>query len=98
METNKNGLGSYFKRFLGEPIAVLCCRYWYRGIVAEVLDDSVILSNPYAVEVMGPAAGARVETEDRIPSDICILFQAAEIVMRPAWAFYGYETKKEEGK
>lgn len=78
------------KRMLGEPVAIFCARYIYRGILAEVGTDSVRLTTPFAVEVSGRATRESPETEDSIPSDLIISLGSVEIVCQPTWAFSGY--------
>jgi len=82
----------FLKEKTGQPIAILCCRYWYRGIVSHVGEDCVILANPRAVEVTGIATNTTPETEDVIPSDLCILLASVEIVCQPTWCFSEIET------
>jgi hypothetical protein len=71
--------------FTGKPVAILCARYWYRGVVEEVGKDFVTLSNVRAVEVTGPAGGQRPATEDEVPSDMSISLWAVEQFCRPGW-------------
>lgn len=87
----------FCKKYQDEPIAILCCRYWYRGIVSEVHEDGVILSNPRAIEITGVSTAERPSREDIIPSDIFVAFDAVELVARPTWCFADYE-KKEKTK
>jgi len=89
-----DGKSKFLTQRIGEAIAILCARYCYRGIIAEVHNDSVVLSNPYAVETTGLATAARATTETPIPSDVCILFGAIELIYQPVWCFHGYEKKK----
>jgi hypothetical protein len=93
------GLGKILlENYLGKPIAILCMRYWYRGIVKSVDDDVVTLINPRAVEVTGASSLAAPQTEDPIPSDLHINLGAVEIMMQPTWCFHTYETDKKTGK
>lgn len=84
------------KQYLDNPVAVMCIRYWFRGILKEVGEDYIVISNPYAVITTGKSSGKQPETEDAIPSDLFISMATIEIVCQPAWCFYGYG--KEAGK
>lgn len=42
------------EKFMGEPVAVLCMRYWYRGRLAEVGEDFIVLTEAKAIEETGP--------------------------------------------
>ena len=70
----------------GQRIAIWCMRYTYRGIVKSVTEDCVTLEDAYAVEVSGRATNSKVETEDKIPSDLCINLGAVEIICQPTWS------------
>lgn len=76
---------------LGEPIAILCMRYWYRGFLVSVSTDLITLSNPFAVEQTGPAGGSTPQREDAIPCDLFINPNVIEIVIQPTWCTAGYE-------
>lgn len=91
-----NNLSSALKHFQGEPVAILCARYWYRGIVSEVGEDFIQLANPRAVEVTGIATASAPTTEDVIPSDLIISLAAVEIVCQPAWVFHDLERKDQQ--
>ena len=89
------GIRTNLETYLGQPIAILCARYWYRGIVHSLTDDTVTLKKPYCVEVTGPNNSIKPCTEDILSSDIHIAFDAIEVISQPTWAFYGYKTKDE---
>lgn len=76
------------EKYLGQPLAILCARYWYRGIVAEAGRDYVTLSHVRAVEVTGPAASAAPQTEDPVPSDLTISTAAVEQFCQPLWVWH----------
>ena len=76
------------EKYLGQPLAILCTRYWYRGIVAEAGRDYVTLSHVRAVEVTGPAASASPDTEDPVPSDLTISTAAIEQFCQPLWVWH----------
>jgi len=71
----------------GQPVEILCARYSYSGIVAEVTEDYVVLTNATLVESAGPATGKAPSQEDTIPSDIMIAYGAIEHVCQPTWVF-----------
>lgn len=77
--------------YMGEPIAILCARYWYRGILSKLGDSYLVLSQPFAVEVTGLATAEETSEEDRIPSDLIISFGAVEIVCQPTWVSHGLD-------
>ena len=74
------------EKYLQQKTAVLCARYQYRGVVAEVHDDHLVLANAVSVEVSGPSMGERATNEDPIGSSLVILYGAIEIIYQPRWA------------
>jgi len=86
------------EKFMGEPVAVLCMRYWYRGRLAEVGEDFIVLTEAKAVEETGPASQAEPNQEDPIPSDILIKTMAIELICQPAWVWHGFTKGKKEKK
>ena len=88
------GMQEMLRSKLGEPIAILCMRYWYRGFLASVSEDLITLSQAYAVEQTGPAAGTSPQREDALPCDVFINPNVIEIVIQPAWCTAGYTTEK----
>jgi hypothetical protein len=77
--------------YMNQPIAIWCARYTYRGIVKEVGEDFVTLSNPWAVEATGEAAGAVPTREDPIPSDLTISLGSVEQFCQPGWVAHQLE-------
>lgn len=75
-------------RYLGQPIAILCARYWYRGILVAADDDTITLTYPRAVEVTGPATRTSPQSEDIMPSDLHISTGAIEMMAQPLWVFH----------
>jgi len=73
------------REFIGQKVAVLCCRYQYRGRLSQVLDDCVILANPTSVEVSGPTNADRPTTEDPIGSSITVMKDSIELFYQPNW-------------
>lgn len=82
-------LGQKIAEYLDKPLALLCARYWYRGIVDEVGEDFVVLRDPRAVEVSGPADGEAPLNEDQVPSEMIISLWAVEMISQPAWVAHG---------
>lgn len=76
------------EQYLNAPLAILCARYWYRGIVVAAGKDYVTLSHVRAVEVTGPAASAQPQTEDPVPSDMTISTGAIEQFCQPLWVWH----------
>ncbi len=89
-----NNLTESMKTYLHKPIAVLCARYWYRGILAKINDDSIVLAYPRAVEVSGPATGNQPVSEDNIPSDVILTLGSIEMVAQPNWVWQGMPDSK----
>ena len=84
----------YLLKFIGQPVAILCVRYKYRGIVREVGDDYCVLSNAFAV-ISGDASLAEAPMrEDATISDLFISIDSIEIVHQPVWCFSGYKTSE----
>ncbi len=81
-------LSERLKSYVSQPISILCARYWYRGILAEVGDDHVVLSSPRAVEVTGSSQSDRPEREDPIPSDLIIRLDFVEQICQPTWVYH----------
>ena len=74
------------KKFVGQKVSLICARYQYRGILSEVTDDCVVVSNAVSVEQSGPASGQRAITEDPINGSVVIKSDAVEILYQPAFA------------
>jgi len=93
-------LADRIQEFVGKPFSVLCARYWYRGVLAEVGEDYILLQNPFAVEVTGASTSNEARQEDAIPSDLIISLFAVEQICWPTWVFKGYtsDTPKKLGK
>jgi hypothetical protein len=74
------------KKHVGQKIAVLCARYQYRGVVAHVADDCIVLTNSRSVEISGPSAAPKPEREDDIGGFVVIKLDAIEIMYQPTWS------------
>jgi len=73
--------------YIGQPVAILCARFNYRGILSKVTDDCVILAQARAVESSGASSADRPNSEDPIGSSVIISLNAVELVYQPQWVF-----------
>jgi hypothetical protein len=94
---NRTLLEAIAEIYHGKPAAILCARYWYRGVVAEVGKNYIHLTNVRAVEVTGAANTEHPQTEDPVPSDMLISSDAIEQVCQPTWAWFEMPGEKPEG-
>lgn len=76
----------YFEERVGQRVAILCARYWYRGTIAAVNHEVVRLTDGYAVEETGSATRETPVQEDQIPGDFLIRVDFVEFVGQPTWA------------
>lgn len=92
---------TYLETKIGEPVAILCARYWYRGIVKAVEDTYVVLVNPFMVTETGAFTRSEPIRQDALPSDVAISYGAIEVVEQPTWCFDGYaehDVKSKKGR
>lgn len=75
-------------QFIGQPIAILCARFNYRGILSSVGEDHVVLAQARAVESSGASSQERPSNEDSIGSSIIISLNAVELVYWPNWCYH----------
>lgn len=66
--------------YLGQPLAVLCARFNYRGILSAIGEDFLVLAQARAVESSGASAQERPSNEDVIGSSVVISLNAVELV------------------
>lgn len=78
----------------GNKVAILCNRYWYRGIVKKVEDDCVVLEKGIAVEIVGKPEDAKSKAEDWIGSDVFIPRTTIEMICHPKWCEAPLEPNK----
>ena len=72
----------------GKHVATLCARYWYRGILEQVIPNYIVLSSPHVVEVTGMAQGENPHVEFSIKKgNLIIPITAIEILTQPKWCF-----------
>ena len=79
-------LTQHLTSFVGQKIAFLCARYQYRGILAGVGVDFVVLANATSVEISGASNNEQPQTEDPIQSSIIVKLDAVELISQPNWA------------
>lgn len=82
-QTMKDALQAY----VGQPLAILCARFNYRGILSTVGEDFVVLAQARAVESSGASSQERPSNEDPIGSSVVISLNAVELIYQPNWAF-----------
>ncbi len=73
--------------YVGQPLAVLCARFNYRGILSTVGEDFLVLAQARAVESSGASSQERPSNEDPIGSSVVISLNAVELIYQPNWAF-----------
>ncbi len=71
--------------YVGQPLAVLCARFNYRGILSVVGDDFLVLAQARAVESSGASSQERPSNEDPIGSSVIISLNAVELIYQPRW-------------
>jgi predicted transcriptional regulator YheO len=86
-KSNASSMSSVLQDYLGKPVAVLCARFNYRGILSKVTDDCLILAQARAVESSGASSSNRPNSEDPIGSSVIISLNAVELVYQPNWVF-----------
>jgi hypothetical protein len=72
---------------IGQPIAVLCARFNYRGILSAVGEDHMVLAQARAVESSGASSQEAPSSEDPIGSSIIISLNAVELIYWPNWVY-----------
>ena len=73
--------------YVGQPLAVLCARFNYRGVLSVVGEDFLVLAQARAVESSGASSQERPSNEDPIGSSVVISLNAVELVYQPNWCF-----------
>jgi len=79
----------YLLKYVGQPILLVGVRFKYRGIVTEVLDDCVILSNAYVVFQTGALSNEKADTEEAFVSTVSVALGAIESATQLVLCFYG---------
>ena len=83
--TDVRNFSDLAKQYIGQPVAVLCARYQYRGQLSQVMTDCIVLANASCVEVSGACNLERPQTEDPIGGSVTIKTDAIEILYQPNW-------------
>lgn len=86
-ESKANTTIDCFKEYLGKPVAILCGRFNYRGIMKIVNEDSVVLTKARAISVSGACSKEEPESEEEILSPVIIMKNSIELVYQPRWCF-----------
>lgn len=86
MDMTQDIWAEYLSARVGQRIAVLCARYWYRGTLAAVNHEAILVTDGYAVEETGSATAAAPVQEDKIPGDFLLRVDFVEFVGQPTWA------------
>jgi len=73
--------------YVGQPLAVLCSRFNYRGLLSCVGEDFLVLAQARAVESSGASSAERPISEDAIGSSVIISLNSVELIYQPNWCF-----------
>ncbi len=84
-------LSKTLEQFTGQPVAVLCARFNYRGILSFVGSDHLVLAQARAVESSGASNQDRPSNEDPIGSSVIISLNAIELIYWPSWVYASLE-------
>jgi hypothetical protein len=82
-----SNMAAIMQDYIGQPVAILCARFNYRGILSKVTDDCVVLAQARAVESSGASSSEKPNSEDPIGSSVMISLNAVELVYQPNWCF-----------
>lgn len=85
------GFHAALARLKGEPVAILCARHWYRGVLVDVWEGWIRLGQVRIVGVSGAGSDTAPIEEDIQPSDFFLSLDAVETISQPAWAFHEIE-------
>lgn len=80
-------LAEILQSYIGQPLAILCARFNYRGILSKVGNNFVVLAQARAVESSGASSQERPSNEDPIGSSVIISINAIELIYQPNWCF-----------
>lgn len=87
-----SNMATILNDYIGQPIAILCARFNYRGVLSKVTDDCVVLAQARAVESSGASNSDRPNSEDPIGSSVVISLNAVELVYQPQWAYHDLDS------
>lgn len=86
-KTHAETIGDAMKSYIGQPVAILCARFNYRGILSKVGKDYCVIAQARAVESSGASSQERPSNEDPIGSSVIISINAVELIYQPRWCF-----------
>jgi len=86
-KTHAETIGDAMQAYIGQPLAILCARFNYRGILSKVGQDYCVLAQARAVESSGASSQERPSNEDPIGSSVIISLNAVELIYQPVWCF-----------
>jgi len=84
-------MAQVMREYIGQPVAILCARFNYRGILSKVTDDCVVLAQARAVESSGASNSERPNSEDPIGSSVIISLNAVELIYQPNWCNFSLD-------
>lgn len=87
VDFDKSDFNDSIKELIGKPVAVLCQRFYYRGILAKMDLNGIVLSKARAILNSGPSAGDTPVSEETIGRPVFIMRQSIELVFQPNWCF-----------
>ncbi len=95
IETDSADFPELLKKYraTGQPVAVICNRYVYRGLVSGIGSDHLVLEKPWAISATGKCRADKAADEEPIGSSIAIRYSAIEIIFQPDWAFAPLEVE-----
>lgn len=79
-------LGKY--RRADQPVAIVCARFVYRGRVAVIGDNHVVLKDAMLVMSTGSSSSSKPAAEEPAGCEVAIMFSSIEMVFQPNWAFH----------
>jgi hypothetical protein len=86
-----SNMAAIMQEYIGQPVAILCARFNYRGILSKVTDDCCILAQARAVESSGASNSEKPNSEDPIGSSVIISLNAVELIYQPNWCNFNLD-------
>ena len=80
--------------YMGQAVAVLCPKWFYRGVVKNVGGGVLTLFPAFAVSISGAATSTIPLEECSVSGDVFIPLAAMEMLCQPPWASYGIGKKE----
>ncbi len=75
------------EKYLGQPVAIWCHQFRYRGILQIVTEDSIVLDKARAVWGNLPSHCEKPQDEETVFSSAVIMRSSIELVWQPNWCF-----------